>query len=142
MPVWPRAAALAASLSAGAAGLACNLDVPPASYIHTTTLISLDLEVVTLGPLFPERDAALSLGPFVEPLPGDRLRVSPVVVDPDGRRLEDRVLDVLRVTQAACALESIQCSQVSYGRGEADGGEDRGTDELVIARLIRTKGWI
>lgn len=75
--------------SLGLSGLSgCALDVPPRSYIHTTTLISIDLEVAALGPLFPERDAAMALGPFAEAMPGDQLRVSPVVVDPEGRRLD------------------------------------------------------
>ena len=56
---------------------------------------------------------------------------------PPERRLEDRVLDVLRLTEAACSLGSI---------GEADvrlySGCQHPPDEFVIADLVRAKGWI
>jgi hypothetical protein len=56
---------------------------------------------------------------------------------PPGRRLEDRVLDVLRVAQAACSLESIASSRVRLGWGQRSD-----EDEFVLAGLIRDRGWI
>jgi len=34
--------------------------------------------------------------------------------DPGTRRLEDRVLDVLRVIQAACSIESVDCGKIDF----------------------------
>jgi hypothetical protein len=56
---------------------------------------------------------------------------------PPGRRLEDRVLDVLRVAQAACSLESIASSRVWLGWGQRSD-----EDEFVLAGMIRDRGWI
>jgi len=56
---------------------------------------------------------------------------------PAARRLQDRVLDVVRLTQAACSLESIDCSRIEFHAGH------RPTpDEFVIADLFRSQGWI
>lgn len=57
---------------------------------------------------------------------------------PPGRRLEDRVLDVLRVAQAACSLESVDCGRLRLGWGRPSDCED----EFVLAGLIRDRGWI
>ena len=55
---------------------------------------------------------------------------------PPNRRLEDRVLDVLRLTEAACSLGSIECASVQYFAGCQPL-----PDEFVIADLVREKGW-
>ena len=51
---------------------------------------------------------------------------------PPGRRLEDRVLDVLRVAQAACSLESIASSRVRLGWGQRSD-----EDEFVHDQVLR-----
>ena len=54
------------------------------------------------------------------------------------RRLEDRVLDVIRTVEAACSLESVPCSKVRLGW-------DRPTnyhDAFTLAGMIRDQGWI
>ena len=56
---------------------------------------------------------------------------------PPERRLEDRVLDVLRLTEAACSLEAVDCSDVRFYSGCQSP-----PDEFVIAELVRDKGWI
>lgn len=59
-----------------------------------------------------------------------------VFVYPAERRLEDRVLDVLRVVGAACSLEAIECQSVKL--------LPSGTcvqDEFVIADFLRQQGW-
>jgi len=89
---------------------------------------------------------------------------------PGTRRLEDRVLDVLRVIQAACSIESIDCGKIDFpdSRGrrsepenlrpegrvppELEGarepdpvGEPRQKglpDEFAIAMFFRSRGWI
>lgn len=55
---------------------------------------------------------------------------------PPERRLEDRVLDVLRVVGAACSLESIDCSRVKFiPSGSCV------QDEFAIADFLRQQGW-
>jgi len=55
---------------------------------------------------------------------------------PPQRRLEDRVLDVLRVVGAACSLEGIDCSRVKFlPAGSCV------QDEFAIADFLRQQGW-
>ncbi|MCZ6598164.1 MAG: hypothetical protein O7B99_11030 [Planctomycetota bacterium] len=61
-------------------------------------------------------------------------RTDLVVTFPPQRRLEDRVLDVLRVTQAAASAETLDWERV-------DLSTHPGCDELVLADLLRAKGW-
>lgn len=56
---------------------------------------------------------------------------------PPERRLQDRVLDVVRLADAACALESVDCSRVEFHVGH-----QLTPDEFVIAELFRRQGWI
>ena len=56
---------------------------------------------------------------------------------PPERRLEDRVLDVVRIIEAACSLESIDCSRVSFRPTSSVPA-----DEFAIAEWIRGRGWI
>lgn len=56
---------------------------------------------------------------------------------PQQRRLEDRVLDVLRVVGAVCSLESIDCSRVKFiPSGSCV------QDEFAIADFLRGQGWV
>jgi len=62
-----------------------------------------------------------------------------VVFDgPSDRRLEDRVLDILRIVGAACSVEGVDCSAIVLC-GHEDAAE---ADEFVIAEMIRARGWI
>ena len=54
---------------------------------------------------------------------------------PPGRRLEDRVLDVLRIVAAACSVESMDCSKVSF-QPSGSGVQD----EFVIVQYLREMG--
>jgi len=56
---------------------------------------------------------------------------------PDNRRLEDRVLDVLRIVGAACSVESIDCQKIAFR--PSDSGVQ---DEFAIAQFLRQEGWI
>jgi hypothetical protein len=56
---------------------------------------------------------------------------------PPERRLEDRVLDVLRIVDAACSVGQIQCNQVRFRRSDACV-----QDEFAIAEFLRQEGWI
>jgi len=56
---------------------------------------------------------------------------------PPGRRLEDRVLDLLRVVSAACSLENIDCSRVSFHPSDCCV-----QDEFAIVEFLRQGGWI
>lgn len=56
---------------------------------------------------------------------------------PAGRRLEDRVLDVLRIVTAACSLESIDCAKVAFRPSDSCV-----QDEFAIVEFLRREGWI
>jgi hypothetical protein len=56
---------------------------------------------------------------------------------PPERRLEDRVLDVLRAMDAACSVEGIDCSSFAFvpsGPGVQD--------EFAIVQFLRREGWL
>lgn len=55
-----------------------------------------------------------------------------------GRRLEDRVLDVLRFAAAACEMETVDCEGLVF---RAPAGTEP-ADEVRIAERIRDRGWI
>lgn len=55
-----------------------------------------------------------------------------VFQEPAGRRLEDRVLDVVRICQMAFATEGIDRLRVSFSRPE----DDREPDEFLIAQHL------
>ncbi len=55
----------------------------------------------------------------------------------DQRGLVDRVLDLVRVSQAIRSLESIARAKLRLGRGDREEG-----DEFVIARLLQEEGWV
>ncbi len=56
---------------------------------------------------------------------------------PPERRLEDRVLDVLRVAMAVGSVESTDWRKVDLLPRRADS-----RDELVLADMLREKGWV
>ncbi len=55
---------------------------------------------------------------------------------PEERRLEDRVLDVVWIMDAACSVEGVDCSVVTL---QPNGGCQ---DEFAIVRFLREEGWI
>jgi len=57
---------------------------------------------------------------------------------PAGRRLEDRVLDVLRGMEAVCGLESVPAVAVELGWGRPAECEDA----FTLAAMIRDRGWL
>ena len=63
-------------------------------------------------------------------------RTDLVFAYPPERRLEDRVLDVLRVVGAACSLESIECKNVKFIPSDSCV-----QDEFAIADFLRHQGW-
>lgn len=56
---------------------------------------------------------------------------------PPGRRLEERVLDVLRIVAAACSLESIDCEKVDFRPSDSCV-----QDEFAIVDFLRREGWL
>jgi hypothetical protein len=56
---------------------------------------------------------------------------------PPDRRLEDRVLDLLRVMAAACSVEHLDCDQVTFAPSHACV-----QDEFAIVLFLRLEGWI
>jgi hypothetical protein len=56
---------------------------------------------------------------------------------PPERRLEDRVLDVLRIVAAACSLEGVECTKVAFRPSDSCV-----QDEFVIAQFLRQDGWL
>ncbi|MFO7566217.1 MAG: hypothetical protein R6X02_26460 [Enhygromyxa sp.] len=75
-----------------------EFEIPPASHINGTELIMVR-HAVELGPLYPERAGPSFVGmdeaPIAEALPGDRVRLEAVVVEPDGRPIPAEELDTL-----------------------------------------------
>ncbi|PRQ06579.1 hypothetical protein [Enhygromyxa salina] len=88
--MW-RSAVLLASL------LGCGDELRPPSYIEVTEIFTIRHEV-ELGPLNPERVGPLIAGPeapIADVLPGDRLRLEAVVVDPQGVLVPEHELETL-----------------------------------------------
>ena len=56
---------------------------------------------------------------------------------PTGRRLEDRVLDVLQLARTVCSVESVECRAVTFHCGHQPQ-----PDEFRLAELMREEGWI
>lgn len=56
---------------------------------------------------------------------------------PPGRRLEERVLDVIRIVGAACSLESIDCEKVVFRPSDSCV-----QDEFAIVAFLRQEGWL
>ena len=56
---------------------------------------------------------------------------------PPERRLEDRVLDVLRIAGAACSLEQIDASHVTLHTRDSCV-----QDEFAIVEFLRREGWM
>jgi len=56
---------------------------------------------------------------------------------PPERRLEDRVLDVVRIVGAACTVESVDCQSVTFCPSNSCI-----QDEFAIAEFLRKEGWI
>jgi hypothetical protein len=54
---------------------------------------------------------------------------------PPERRLEDRVLDVLRIVAAACSVENIDCSKVCFQPSDSCV-----QDEFAIVQFLREMG--
>lgn len=96
--------------------LACNIDIPPPSYISATQIFAVR-HVVELGPLHPDRVgpqlADTHETPIAEVLPGDRLRLETVVVDVDGRALADHEVETLWMQCGTGSGSSIE-AQLSF----------------------------
>lgn len=56
---------------------------------------------------------------------------------PPDRRLEDRVLDVLRIVEAACSLESLDITRVQFHASDSCV-----QDEFAIVQFLRQEGWL
>jgi hypothetical protein len=56
---------------------------------------------------------------------------------PPGRKLEDRVLDVVRIVEAACSMESVDCEKIEFHSAVASL-----PDEFAIVQFFRSRGWI
>lgn len=56
---------------------------------------------------------------------------------PAERRLEDRVLDVLRVVDAACSIEGIDCGSIAFTPSDSCV-----QDEFAIVQFLRQRGWL
>lgn len=56
---------------------------------------------------------------------------------PPDRRLEDRVMDVLRIVEAACSLESLDATRVHFHPSDSCV-----QDEFAIVQFLRQEGWL
>jgi len=100
--VDPRLATLVAASLAGLVSLACNFQIPEPTYLHATRLLTASGEVVSFGPLNPDR-IGVGTTAVNEAMPGDLYRFEMVVVDPDGRPRPAEQLDSLWFQ---CGLEA------------------------------------
>lgn len=121
-----------AASTLGLALLACevDLDAAPQWRIDRPRVLGIEAQVVELGPSWPERESFDPDGaPIVEPLPGDRVRLSGMVVDAEGRRVDPEQLDALwfQCFDDECRLDAPPCegeawttsSICTLGRGGA-----------------------
>ncbi len=83
--------------SVGLLGLtSCEFVIADWYYIDRPRAMGTRAEVVELGPAWPQRIGFDPLDPAItEPLPGDRLRLEPMIVDAEGREIDPETLDVL-----------------------------------------------
>jgi hypothetical protein len=65
----------------------CQFQIPSPTYISETKLIAVKAEVTELGPLNPDRVGVPFETPIAEAMPGDRLALEVVVVNPAGEVL-------------------------------------------------------
>ena len=56
---------------------------------------------------------------------------------PADRRLEDRVLDLLRIMDAACSLEGVECKDVTFRPSDSCVH-----DEFALVQFLVQEGWI
>jgi hypothetical protein len=103
-------------------GSACeyDLDVGADWQISHSRVIALRMEVVEPAPIWPERlNAAFGDGPIAEALPGDRVRLVPLVVDGEGREQPPESLDALWFQCGAaeypeCSLAVPRCDSLDW----------------------------
>ena len=62
-----------------------------------------------------------------------------VIQEPEGRRLEDRVLDVMRACQTASDLDKVDSARITIQMGQL-GSCSSPADELMIASQLLTRG--
>lgn len=102
--------------SLGLAGCGWELEVPSFRIIDRTRVLGTRAEVVQLGPAWPERigfdpDGAA----IVEGMPGDRVRLSAMIVAADGRALPAADFDALWFQCAqGCSLEVPPCGDLEW----------------------------
>ena len=84
-------AALAVALGA------CEFQIPAPTYVHQTRLIAVEASV-ELGPLHPDRVGSPSPAPIAEILPGDRLTLEAVVVNPEGERYDASEIETVWIS--------------------------------------------
>lgn len=90
---------------------------PPSSYlIDRTRILATRVEVVEFGPLWPDRigfdpDDA----PIAEAMPGDRVRLSGMIVGPEGRALPSADFDALWILCGEeCQIDPPRCQDIEW----------------------------
>ncbi len=73
----------------------CNFEVPSSSYLDSTKLITVLIEVAELGPLNPDRVGVPTEAPIAEAMPSDRLAFEAFVADRNGERVPITELESL-----------------------------------------------
>jgi hypothetical protein len=100
----------------GLASCGWELDVPSFRTIDRTRVLGTKAEVVAFGPLWPERigfdpDGAA----IVEAMPGDRVRLSALMVAANGRALPSADFDVLWFQcSQGCDLQAPRCQDIEW----------------------------
>lgn len=98
-------------------GCEYDLDVAAAWQITQPRVIALRMEVVEPAPIWPERLYGLPFeGPIAEALPGDRVRLVPLVVDGEGREQPPENLDALwfQCGDGKCSTAVPPCASIEW----------------------------
>jgi hypothetical protein len=95
-----------------------DLDVGAAWEINHPRVIGLRMEVVELAPIWPNRVGfASDPAPIAEALPGDRVRMVPLVVDGEGREQDPSTIDALWFQcglEKDCAVDVPPCDSLAW----------------------------
>jgi hypothetical protein len=74
----------------------CEFAIADWYYVDRPRAMGTRAEVVALGPVWPERVGFDPLDPpITEPMPGDTLRLEPMIVDAEGRAIDPETIDAL-----------------------------------------------
>lgn len=111
---------LCAGLTAGLlAGMGCefDLDAGAPNHIDHTRVLGLQVRVVELAPIWPDRVGFhADDAPIVEALPGDRVRIAGILIGGDGRALAPEDFDAIwfQCENETCTADLPACADIEW----------------------------